>query len=561
MLITNKETLKRFKECKRLWQGVPKIEVFSNHVMYIAFVSGGIKDGLGNYILLYRSDDYGDNLTLVAALQDDAYPYHDPVLWKDQQNRLWLFAAKTGDFSVISYIIDNPLDEIDNLHFSKEKYVGFEAMFHRPIVLQDGTTLLATWVDNKEIVRGLRETSPLNKEGCYIFEYSTFNDNFKLIGTAHHKEGHFYSPQLFQSSKNKLSLYFRAYFGIGRFVSYDNGKTWIDDENTRIDGPDSTFYIGDIGDGLTLLINYDNKYYRNNLYAYLSFDNGKTFPHRLLLDARDNISCPDVSLDDEGNIYIIYDHERGSFCKNKEHALSKAREILLAKIKVKDIIAGKIVCSSSYTKRIVSKLKEYDGDDFEKYGLNQDISDYVKELIDIEDNNYILKKIFMDHSGGCSTHNKEELEELNILIDTIENAKYSDKIEKLVIINRIVNIISQFYGEKNKSKTADEIVSLIVDFVDDQLNDPDLSVDYIADKFHYSRFYLTHLFKDYTGISIKEYITNKRVSLIKELLITTNLKFNEIGHRVGILNSIYLSKWFKDIVDCSMSSYRKIHKK
>lgn len=561
MLIRDKEVLKRYQDNKRLWQGVPKVEVFANHVMYIAFVSGGIKDGLGNYILLYRSEDEGNNLTLIAAIQDDNFPYHDPVLWKDHANRLWLFAAKTSNFSVVSYIIDNPMDDIDSLRFSKEKYVGFEAMFHRPITLKDGTTLLATWVDNKDIVRGLRETSPLNKEGCYVFEYSAFNDDFKLIGTAHSKDGHFYSPQLFQSSKNKLSLYFRAYFGIARFISYDNGKTWIDDVNTKIDGPDSTFYIGKIDDNLTLLINYDNKNYRNNLYAYLSFDKGHTFPHRILLDARNHVSCPDVSIDKDGNIYIVYDRERGSFCKNEEHALSKAREILLAKITTKDIIAGKLVTPTSFLKKVISKLKEYDGNDFEKYGLNQDISDYVKELIDIEDNNYILKKIFMDHSGGCSTHNKEELEELNTLIDIVEKGKYCDKVEKLVIINRIVNIVSQFYGEKNKSKTADDIVSLIVDFVDEKLNEPDLGVDYIAEKFHYSRFYLTHLFKDYTGIAIKEYITNKRLSLIKELLITTNLKFHEIGHRVGILNSIYLSKWFKDNAHCSMSTYRKTHKK
>ena len=95
----------------------------------------------------------------------------------------------------------------------------------------------------------------------------------------------------------------------------------------------------------------------------------------------------------------------------------------------------------------------------------------------------------------------------------------------------------------------------------ENISNYELSVDMIAEYFHYSRFYLTHLFKNYSGISLKEYITNKRLSIIKELLISTSLKFNEIADKVGFLNSVYLSKWFKDNVGESMTFYRNTNKK
>ena len=64
--------------------------------------------------------------------------------------------------------------------------------------------------------------------------------------------------------------------------------------------------------------------------ALLSDDEGKTWPHRLLLDDRSQVSYPDAVETDEGKLYIIYDRGRAS-----------DREILLAVTNETDIVAGK----------------------------------------------------------------------------------------------------------------------------------------------------------------------------------------------------------------------------
>ena len=66
----------------------------------------------------------------------------------------------------------------------------------------------------------------------------------------------------------------------------------------------------------------------------LSEDEGKTWPHRLLLDDRALVTYPDGTEAANGFIYLIYD--RGRYVKDEQ-------EILFAKITETDIRAGKLI--------------------------------------------------------------------------------------------------------------------------------------------------------------------------------------------------------------------------
>ena len=63
----------------------------------------------------------------------------------------------------------------------------------------------------------------------------------------------------------------------------------------------------------------------------------------------------------DGTIYIVYDRCRGTKAKSMSDLLKEPREILLAKVSVEDIRAGKLVTPGSYLKSIVSRLGEYKG--------------------------------------------------------------------------------------------------------------------------------------------------------------------------------------------------------
>ena len=95
----------------------------------------------------------------------------------------------------------------------------------------------------------------------------------------------------------------------------------------------------------------------------LSEDDGKTFPYKLRIDGRDQVSYPDAKQMEDGSIYITYDRERGAYLHSMEDVMKAAREILIARITEEDIINGALTSEGSFLQRVANKLGEYDGED------------------------------------------------------------------------------------------------------------------------------------------------------------------------------------------------------
>ena len=84
---------------------------------------------------------------------------------------------------------------------------------------------------------------------------------------------------------------------------------------------------------------------------FLSDDDGRTFPHKLLLDAR-TTSYPDGTETADGSLYIIYDQLRYT---------RGAQQIVFAKITEADILAGKIVTPTSRLAQKINRLADHGG--------------------------------------------------------------------------------------------------------------------------------------------------------------------------------------------------------
>ena len=91
---------------------------------------------------------------------------------------------------------------------------------------------------------------------------------------------------------------------------------------------------------------------RNRMTAYLSDDDGKTFPHKLLLCDDGQISYPSATLGKDGSIYVVYDQGRGVIGQHT---------IFLSRITEADILAGKLVTDGSFLNNIVSRPSDQGG--------------------------------------------------------------------------------------------------------------------------------------------------------------------------------------------------------
>lgn len=90
---------------------------------------------------------------------------------------------------------------------------------------------------------------------------------------------------------------------------------------------------------------FANRTGRWDLTAFVSNDDGKTWKGGLLLDERRDgtgVSYPDIAQAPDGTIYVHYDHGRTT------HA-----EILFAKFRDDDVLAGKRVSQDAALKNIV----------------------------------------------------------------------------------------------------------------------------------------------------------------------------------------------------------------
>ena len=85
----------------------------------------------------------------------------------------------------------------------------------------------------------------------------------------------------------------------------------------------------------------------------------------------------------------------------------------------------------------------------------------------------------------------------------------------------------------------------------------DLSVEFLAKEFHYSRTRLSVLFKDATGQTINEYITKERIAKAKHLLVEGKLTMTQISRAVGYTSPQYFSRRFSQTVGCAPSAYLK----
>lgn len=97
-------------------------------------------------------------------------------------------------------------------------------------------------------------------------------------------------------------------------------------------------------------------------------------------------------------------------------------------------------------------------------------------------------------------------------------------------------------------------------FIDANLHD-DLNRERIAGQVYLNPAYLSRLFRKETGMSLTDYIVERRMEKVKELLTRTNVKISDIALSVGYANFSHFSKQFKRSTGLTPQEYRRKYQK
>lgn len=100
------------------------------------------------------------------------------------------------------------------------------------------------------------------------------------------------------------------------------------------------------------------------------------------------------------------------------------------------------------------------------------------------------------------------------------------------------------------------IVLNIIDYLDENLNE-EITIDSIAGKFHFNRFYLMKIFKKITGITILEYVNQKKIKSSLSAVVNTDDKILKIALNHGFNSQEYYTETFTKVLGISPREFRK----
>lgn len=110
--------------------------------------------------------------------------------------------------------------------------------------------------------------------------------------------------------------------------------------------------------------------------------------------------------------------------------------------------------------------------------------------------------------------------------------------------------------EKTSSSTSNFAVYRTLRYMDQEyLNIA--SIKEIAVALNYSEYYLSHLFREKMGLTIKDYLTRKKMIAAENMLKTSNMSIQEIAEQLNYASAHSFSLAFKKYMSESPTTYRK----
>ena len=120
------------------------------------------------------------------------------------------------------------------------------------------------------------------------------------------------------------------------------------------------------------------------------------------------------------------------------------------------------------------------------------------------------------------------------------------------LINSRQIMFNKFYNgitpkAKEKTTTLDnEFIKNTLNYINENISEPELSVEVLASKVFLSRSQLYRKIKTLTGVSVNEFIRNVRLEKAKELIELGNDNITEISFKVGFSSPSYFTKCYKE---------------
>jgi AraC-like DNA-binding protein len=182
-----------------------------------------------------------------------------------------------------------------------------------------------------------------------------------------------------------------------------------------------------------------------------------------------------------------------------------------------------------------------------------------KELTDMELAKKLLangvcsvEDVFSFFSLNCTSVNDIDYQKIEALIARFEESGRSDA-------EILARIIALFRTAPKQPSDNMPVIAAIKKHIEEHLCE-DFRISDLADSLNISVYYLCHMFKAATGITVTDYCNSLRITKAKQLLVNTDDSINDIAQRCGFCTAAYFAEMFSRTERISPTEYRRIHK-
>lgn len=210
--------------------------------------------------------------------------------------------------------------------------------------------------------------------------------------------------------------------------------------------------------------------------------------------------------------------------------------------------AGCFRCRNTVLKMLVKRKKSFAG------YCSKGVYEYCRPVVR---SNSVAALIFV---GNILTDDPAQRERLcaNVqaaLLATMEtNFSPEDCHRTADILESYIHYLMDRYGETTQ-ESADVLIENIKNYIDENLLH-DFSMADLSAVFNYNEKYLGRLFRQRTGMTVKEYCNRAKIEQAKLLLMGSCMSIANIATHVGYNNVTYFNRIFKRITGQSPLEYR-----
>jgi AraC-like DNA-binding protein len=160
-------------------------------------------------------------------------------------------------------------------------------------------------------------------------------------------------------------------------------------------------------------------------------------------------------------------------------------------------------------------------------------------------------------------HTVEELFARLLILEELKDAasvrrKQAVFLELLVVIYSLCEKPMDALAEVVSEKTLH--VQNMISFLEQHYME-DLHLEQLEEALHLSKYYLSKIFKEVTGVTIFDFLYQRRINQAKIwLLVEKNMSITDIGYQAGFKHPSHFSRMFKNLVGSTPENYRKSYR-